>query len=64
MGMASYCVYYISFLQSMREITTAEQQIRWALRLQIQRFYKFIPEPEVSQVKMDFNATNYEIAVY
>lgn len=60
MGMVSCCVFYISVLQGIKEITPAGPQIRWALRLQNKLFYKFIEEEEVSQVEVDFNSNNYE----
>jgi len=60
MGMVSYCVFYISALQGIKEITPAGLQIRWALLLQNKLFYKFTEEEEVSQVEVDFNSINYE----
>ena len=60
MGMVSCCVFSLSVLQGMKEITPAGLQIRWALRLQNKLFYKFIEEEEVSQVEVDFNSNNYE----
>ena len=61
MGMVSYCVFYLSVLQGIKEITPAGLQIRWALRLQNKLFYKFIEKAEVSQVEVDFNSNNYEL---
>ena len=58
MGMVSYCVFYLSVLQGIKEITPAGLQIRWALRLQNKLFYKFIEEEE--EVSVDFNSNNYE----